>query len=44
MSTPSPMARLLGWSMAAGALAAVFSLYLQPHFLVTLAEQVWGCF
>lgn len=25
-------------------LLAVLSLYLQPHFLVTLADQVWGCF
>lgn len=25
-------------------LLAVLSLYLQPNFLVTLADQVWGCF
>ena len=25
-------------------LLAVLSLYLQPDFLLTLADQVWGCF
>ena len=25
-------------------LLAVFSTYLQPDFLVTLANQVWACF
>ncbi|MFZ4478613.1 MAG: hypothetical protein ACOYNZ_01825 [Rhodoferax sp.] len=25
-------------------LLAVFSLYARPDFLVTLANQVWGCF
>jgi hypothetical protein len=25
-------------------LAATFGLYLQPQFLVMLAEQVWTCF
>ncbi len=25
-------------------LLAVLSLYLQPNFLLTLANQVWGCF
>lgn len=24
--------------------AGVFTLYLQPAFLVTLAEQIWACF
>ena len=41
---PSTMVR---WStvLAAGAaLAAVFSLYLQPDFMVLLAQQVWACF
>ena len=26
------------------ALVAVMSMYLQPEFLLTLANQVWGCF
>lgn len=25
-------------------LLGVFSLYLQPRFLWTLADQLWGCF
>jgi hypothetical protein len=25
-------------------LIAVLSMYLQPEFLLTLANQVWGCF
>ena len=25
-------------------LLAVMSMYLQPTFLITLADQVWGCF
>jgi hypothetical protein len=25
-------------------LLAVLSMYLQPKFLLTLANQVWGCF
>jgi hypothetical protein len=25
-------------------LLAVLSMYLQPTFLLTLADQVWGCF
>jgi hypothetical protein len=27
-----------------GVLLAVASMYLQPAFLLTLADQVWGCF
>jgi len=27
-----------------GVLLAVLSMYLQPEFLLTLANQVWGCF
>ncbi len=25
-------------------LLAILSMYLQPEFLLTLANQVWGCF
>ena len=25
-------------------LLAVLSLYMQPQFLLTLADQLWGCF
>jgi hypothetical protein len=29
---------------ARAAVLAVFALYLQPDFMVTLANQVWACF
>lgn len=32
------------WTLALLALLGVFGLYLQPGFLVTLADQVWACF
>lgn len=35
---------LLGWGLILIALAAVFSLYTQPEFMRTLADQVWSCF
>ena len=36
--------RLLIFSSALLVLLAVFSLYLRPSFLVTLADQLWTCF
>lgn len=36
--------RLLAWAIAVLALLAVFSLYLQPDFLMTLGNQLWACF
>lgn len=38
-----PLRRLLGWSLAALALAAVFAAYLDPHAAVDLAARVWSC-
>jgi hypothetical protein len=35
---------ILVWLALLGALVLVFSLYLQPTFLFTLAQQVWSCF
>jgi hypothetical protein len=32
------------WASAVAVLLGVFSLYTQPDFLVTLANQVWACF
>lgn len=32
------------YGLALVVLAAVFLLYLQPDFMVTLAQQVWACF
>ena len=36
--------RWLGWAGALLALAAVFTLYLNPDVAVTLANQIWNCF
>ena len=36
--------RIALWSALLGLSAGVFMLYLQPAFLVMLAEQVWACF
>jgi hypothetical protein len=41
MTTPR---RLLIWSAAAAALAAVAAAYLDPHVVVDLANKVWSCF
>jgi hypothetical protein len=30
--------------LAVAALLAVFGLYVRPEFMLTLANQVWGCF
>lgn len=35
---------LLAWVTATAALLAVFALYTQPDFMVTLADQLWACF
>lgn len=32
------------YGLALAALVGVFLLYLRPEFMVTLAQQVWGCF
>ena len=37
-------ARILLWLTLALVLAAVAMLYVQPGFMVLLAEQVWACF
>ena len=36
--------RLMLWCGALLVLLAVFSLYLRPAFLLTLADQLWSCF
>jgi len=40
----APTRRIAAWCAALAVLLAVFSLYLQPEFMVTLAQQVWACF
>jgi type II secretory pathway component PulM len=45
MNVLPPRARRAALWVAAIALsAAVFALYLQPDFVVTLANQLWACF
>jgi hypothetical protein len=34
----------LSHAAAVVVLLAVFALYTRPDFLVTLADQIWGCF
>ena len=36
--------RMLAWSAAAAALAAVFAAYQNPHLAFDLASRVWACF
>lgn len=36
--------KVLIYSAAVLACVAVFGLYIQPEFMVTLAGQVWACF
>ena len=44
MHTKKPLLRYLYAAAAGVVLAAVFAAYLQPDFLVLLANQVWLCF
>ena len=46
MSRPG-LAVARAWTIHGAALAilmAVFALYLEPDFMVMLAQQFWGCF
>lgn len=45
-SSPSSPAwlRVAGWVGATLVCLAVFALYMQPEFLMTLADQLWSCF
>lgn len=36
--------RLLLYALLVSALAVTFGLYVRPDFLVSLSQQVWGCF
>ncbi|WP_275403455.1 hypothetical protein [Ramlibacter algicola] len=36
--------RILAWSGAVAACAAVFALYTRPAVMVMLADQLWACF
>lgn len=39
-----PWQRAVVWLVVLAALMAVFALYTQPDFMLTLADQVWACF
>jgi len=41
---PRTLARVALWLLGAAVLAAVFVLYLQPHFAVAVVDRIWGCF
>ena len=38
------LTRLLAWSAITATLLAVLGLYVQPDFMVHMAEQLWACF
>ncbi|GGH64530.1 hypothetical protein GCM10010975_31430 [Comamonas phosphati] len=39
-----PWQRISIWAAVLALLLAVFALYLQPEFMVSLADAVWACF
>ncbi|MFN3957761.1 MAG: hypothetical protein ACK4Q6_09635 [Tepidimonas ignava] len=41
---PAQRLRLLLWTAAVAACAAVFAWYLSPTFVLTLADRLWSCF
>ncbi len=36
--------RTLAWAVSAAALLLVFTAYLRPEVVMTLANQLWSCF
>jgi len=36
--------KLFGYAVLLGLLAWVFAMYSQPDFMMSVANQVWGCF
>lgn len=40
----STFRRILAYVLALVVLLTVFSLYLRPEFMVSLAQQAWACF
>ncbi len=39
-----PRFKIVAYTAAVLACAGVFMLYMQPEFMVTLADQLWSCF
>ena len=44
MPVKLPARRLATWVLTGAVLLGVFALYLQPSFMVDIANQLWGCF
>ena len=40
----TPLYKTLAFAALATALALVFALYARPDFVMTMANQIWGCF
>jgi hypothetical protein len=36
--------KVIFFALSAAVLAMVFAMYTRPDFVMTLANQVWGCF
>jgi len=43
-ATATPLLRWAWRALVLAALLAVFAWYLQPDFMLTLADQLWSCF
>jgi hypothetical protein len=41
---PQILRRLALWATVLLALGLVFMLYLQPQFMLGMADQIWACF
>lgn len=41
---PRLLGRLVLWAAVLAALGLVFMLYLQPQFMLSMADQLWACF
>lgn len=39
-----PLHKVVLYVVSAAALALVFAMYTRPDFMMTLSNQVWGCF
>ncbi len=40
----TPLYKTLAFAALATVLALVFALYARPDFVMTMANQIWGCF
>ena len=40
----TPLYKVLAYAALAAALALVFAMYARPDFVMTISNQIWGCF